>query len=408
MSQPPPLPKRNVAQDRSQNAVPVPTSQPKRVVDAPPELPSRKQVPAPDVLSATAGGEASDQTAYPKAMKEPTARRFVAPIPVPSTPPQSTITSTFRAWLDLLPSRRPDTPEEANIRRKLEEQQIARYMNSFSKHVQYLRMDSGYATQRSIQDGAGRLQRKPDLDDFRSAPLGDKDKIEAVGLETSDTDQRQSSQAGPGAVEAPIDWFGYYAAVCPMHRRPIRSKSHVISVKLAVYHLHCYFPSLASNNIQPLHLTSKSIEREPFTVSRLRSSVERLLVNARSPWQKTFVTIGQVAMWHDVAKSLKWLFVSTHGFLQADTDEDAAFIRKDLYTFDHHFNLHAILPVYPTLSFIIRTPFPALCIRFATARGGCSQAKRGRSRIGRGYRSTGREQRINSWRAGRRLPNRCH
>jgi hypothetical protein len=52
------------------------------------------------------------------------------------------------------------------------------------------------------------------------------------------------------------------------------------------------------------------IEREPFTISRLRSSVERLYVNARSPWGRFFVTIGQVAMWHDVAKSMKWLFVS--------------------------------------------------------------------------------------------------
>lgn len=95
------------------------------------------------------------------------------------------------------------------------------------------------------------------------------------------------------------------------------------SSKLLAYYLHFYNPSMASNSIQPLHLVSEPLKREPFTISRLRSSVERLYVNARSPWERFFATIGEVAMWYDVAKSLKWLTVSSDGLAPADTEVHA-------------------------------------------------------------------------------------
>lgn len=315
MSNPPPLPKRNVQQDPPPDPSVIATVS-ESINDAPPELPSRKKMTAPDPVHDN-GVERPSQNADLNETSEPPSARFVAPLPGPPTSAHSGITGAFRTVLEMLPSQRQDTPEEAAIRRRLEEEQIARYMNSFSKHVQYLRMDPDSAAKRSAQDNSRDVpvsQHKPKLEDFRSLPLEGKENPLPTEAKVVDENEAASTAAKQREIEeAPIDWFGYYAAVCLSKRNTVRRDSDIAFVKLAVYYLHTYIPSLSSNNIQPLHLATKPIEREPFTISRLRSSVERLYVNARSPWGRLFVTIGSVAMWHDVAKSMKWLFVSLQG-----------------------------------------------------------------------------------------------
>lgn len=213
MNNPPPLPRRNLVQDRGQvTTVEDPVSQ--RVTDPPPELPSRMETSAPDILPEIKG-EGIAPTGDVKATSGPVDRRFVAPVP-PPLPPQSTITGSLQTVLALFPSQRPDTPEEAASRRRLEEEQIARYMNSFSKHVQYLRMDPGYDAERSKRDNAANARQRPKLEDFRSIPSRGEDDTVQLDEPIVAVNQPEISKAKQSGRAVSIDWFGYYAAVCPL------------------------------------------------------------------------------------------------------------------------------------------------------------------------------------------------
>lgn len=211
MSKPPPLPRRNLVQDRWQDTtVEDPVSQ--RITDPPPELPSRKETSALDLLPEVEG-EGIAPKGDTKATSGPVDRRFVAPVP-PRMPSQPTITRSLQTVLALFPSQRPDTPEEAASRRRLEEEQIARYMNSFSKHVQYLRMDPSHAAERLKQENAANARQKPKLKDFRSIASVGEDGTIQLDEQIVDIHQPEISKAEQRRRAVSIDWFGYYAAVC--------------------------------------------------------------------------------------------------------------------------------------------------------------------------------------------------
>lgn len=215
MSSPPPLPKRHTQVDRPQDTPATAIlSEPTR--ETPPVLPSRSKTSTADLPLDTA----QELPGIPQPSKssdasETTSARFVAPLPGTATSAQSRITGALRTVLALFPSQRPDTPEEAAIRRRLEEEQIARYMNSFSKHVQYLRMDPDSATKRTVQDGsgdAGAIRQKPTVEDFRLVLNDGQGNLEGNIIAENGTGEAQANQ--PETQQVPIDWFGYYAAVC--------------------------------------------------------------------------------------------------------------------------------------------------------------------------------------------------
>jgi hypothetical protein len=317
MPVPPTLPNRQGEQERQRDAanVAVPSiPQLGTTNGTPPKLPPRQKAgllnAIPDVQPSKDEEPESNATGTSGSASQPSAPRFVAPPPT-STSGQATLGNALHTVLNLFPSQRQDTPEEALIRRQLEEDQIARYMNSFSKHVQYLRIEP-VSTRKAeaehvVGDEAGR--RKPSVEEFRAATAsggGGEDRVSSPRL--TGTSGEKSADV-PVESEGPaIDWFGYYAAVS-INSIP-RELSLNPFVQLASYYLHIYLPSLPTRNIQPLHIAQNKAEREPFTISRLRSSVERLYVNARSPWERLFTNIGEVVMWHDLGKSIKWLSVS--------------------------------------------------------------------------------------------------
>lgn len=143
-----------------------------------------------------------------------------------------------------------DTHEESLLRKQIEEEQISRYMGSFSKHVQYLRMDGGPAGEpqsQSVGMGMGREEggvrihhglEKPSKERFRvsvvtslapgTAPgTGPASVIATETAATTDSNTAAASSAkglqeqkssggdgdGDGDEDQEIDWFGYYAAV---------------------------------------------------------------------------------------------------------------------------------------------------------------------------------------------------
>jgi hypothetical protein len=212
--------------DREQDALATATlSEPTK--DAPPVLPSRSKTTTSNLpLETDKEVPATSQPSDPSNATETTNARFVAPLPG-TTSAQSRITGALRTVLDMFPSQRPDTPEEAAIRRRLEEEQIARYMNSFSKHVQYLRMDPDSAARRPGQDAsedAGVMRQKPKVEDFRSVLVDGQENLPAAGEKVMDENDAASADAKQGEIdEAPIDWFGYYAAVRLSSQSPFAS-----------------------------------------------------------------------------------------------------------------------------------------------------------------------------------------
>lgn len=317
MPAPPTLPNRQGGQERqpdAENATVPAIPQLRTTNRTPPKLPPRQKAgllnAIPDAQPQKEEEPESNVTGTLGAASQSSVPRFVAPPPT-STSGQSAFGNAVHTVLNLFPSQRQDTPEEALIRRQLEEDQIARYMNSFSKHVQYLRIEPGSTRKAEAKDAVGDAagRRKPSVEEFRAAIAsggGGEDRVSSPSL--AGTSGEKGANVPVDVEEPAIDWFGYYAAVS------INSIPREIPlnpfIQLASYYLHIYLPSLPTHNIQPLHIAQSKVEREPFTISRLRSSVERLYVNARSPWERLFTNIGEVVMWHDVGKSIKWLSVS--------------------------------------------------------------------------------------------------
>ncbi|KAJ9122566.1 hypothetical protein QFC22_001995 [Naganishia vaughanmartiniae] len=167
--------------------------------------------------------------------------RFVAPAPAPGSTTNNPLQKILQPLLHLLALNPTDTPTDALLRKQLEEEQISRYMGSFSRHVQYLRMDgagagAGAAQQQEQQkmEGSGKeILQRPDKEKYRtrmtrtvSPPVTVTDGIdeplplspithivvadEPTGI--SAADQPEGVQSG-GGMAGDIDWFGYYAAV---------------------------------------------------------------------------------------------------------------------------------------------------------------------------------------------------
>lgn len=217
MPAPPTLPNRPSKQERQPDAAIVAEPSiphPDTTDMTPPRLPPRQKAGMLNVIPDThASKRISETTATATSApnSQPSAPRFVAPAATSTSG-----CSPLRTVLDLFPSQRQDTPEEALIRRQLEEEQIARYMNSFSKHVQYLRIEPGSAGMQETKDeaGAGDGRKRPSVEEFRSAigpGVGGENATTSPGL--TGTSGEQGSHVPVEGEDHAIDWFGYYAAV---------------------------------------------------------------------------------------------------------------------------------------------------------------------------------------------------
>lgn len=163
--------------------------------------------------------------------------RFIAPpLSTSSTPTSNPLQKILQPVLHLLALNPSDTPEEALARKELEEEQISRYMASFSRHVQYLRMDGGDDKPRAVT-AQGELE-KPVKETFRISRVSHAPVTEIATLATpktvDDSISSENASSNPLVVvpdEAisegtanDIDWFGYYAAVSNVHLITTREK----------------------------------------------------------------------------------------------------------------------------------------------------------------------------------------
>jgi hypothetical protein len=186
----------------------------------PPKLPPRQKA---GILNAIPDPQASKTDKTQPEVTEPSESatqtgtpRFVAPPPTTAAV-NSSLSGAFRTLLEIFPSQRQDTAEEALIRRQLEEEQIARYMNSFIKHVQYLRIDPESVVKQETRKGDGTdaiEPKKPSVEEFRAAPSpavsGDQP---TPNLETTETAGVKGKDVALDGQDHAVDWFGYYAAV---------------------------------------------------------------------------------------------------------------------------------------------------------------------------------------------------
>ncbi|KAJ9094104.1 hypothetical protein QFC19_008056 [Naganishia cerealis] len=204
-------------------------------MSVPPSLPSRPsqsaaapQLPPRNKPTATAPQNndkvpAQDERKPSKSPSQPITPRFIAP--PPTTDAASKLQHMLQPVFNLLAFKPEDTPEDAALRRQLEEEQISRYMNSFSKHVQYLRMDGGTRVQEGrLGDGSRpddkdvmhRIPQKPQKEAFRVVHPVDPVTEAGDTAANSHVDKSNNHGSVPDLQKEEsfeVDWFGYYAAV---------------------------------------------------------------------------------------------------------------------------------------------------------------------------------------------------
>lgn len=224
MTDPPAVPNRQREQEPQPDTPTIAASPPVDVstTKVPPRLPPRQKVGVLNVVPDTPVNDQAEPGTNTTDTSQPTtetsAPRFVAPSPASPTSHQSAAGNALRTLLNLFPSQRQDTPEEAIIRRQLEEEQIARYMNSFSKHVQYLRIDPDSMGKKEPENAGSReggIRRKPNVEDFRAAagPVVDDERPVFNPEMAGESGGKEADVHPVEAEEMPVDWFGYYAAV---------------------------------------------------------------------------------------------------------------------------------------------------------------------------------------------------